>query len=153
MVAWIKKLLRLAGLRAPNGEPLEPLSTEAHNPAHGLETDNQALARPPAARAGADSLGTPAAQGGTEHGLRGRAGGTHSTALGSRVPRHAARTIESGLAALSYGELAPHLARNVLRLRNHHGPFRLAYLEALLRVADWRALREEDRMSVKGNQR
>jgi CRISPR-associated endonuclease/helicase Cas3 len=29
--------------------------------------------------------------------------------------------------------------RTALRLRDHYGPFRLAYLEALVRIADWRA--------------
>lgn len=113
---WIKNLLRLAGLQSPNREPLEPLSTEAHNPAHGLETRNRALARPPAARAGADSPVTPAAQGGAEHGLRGGTGGTDSAAGGTRAPRHATRYIETSLGVLSYAELAPHLARNVLAL-------------------------------------
>lgn len=114
---WIKNLLRLASLRAPNREPLEPLSTEAHNPAHGLETDNQALARPPTARAGADSPGAPAAQSGAEHGLRGRAGGPAHPGAGTRPPRAATRYLNTSLGVLSYAELAPHLATRVQALQ------------------------------------
>jgi CRISPR-associated endonuclease/helicase Cas3 len=34
--------------------------------------------------------------------------------------------------------------RTALRLRDHYGPFRLAYLETLVRVADWRASAGEE---------
>ena len=116
MLAWIKKLLRLAGLRAPNPEPLEPPSTEAHNPAHGLETRNRALAQPPAGGADPDSPQPDSAERGREHSVRGGAGGTDGAAGGIRAPRHATRYIETGLGVLSYGELAPYLAHNVLAL-------------------------------------
>lgn len=40
----------------------------------------------------------------------------------------------------------PSWAERMIRLRDNLGPFRLAYLEALLRAADWRASRPEDHL-------
>lgn len=43
------------------------------------------------------------------------------------------------LMELGEGAMGPSWTARVLRLLNEHGPFRLAWLEALVRIADWRA--------------
>lgn len=119
MLPWIgEKLMQLAGLRAPAGEPLEPGSTEAHNGSDGLETLNQTLAQPAAGRAGPDTSCPPAALGGAQHGVRGRAGGEAHPEEGTRPPYAASRYLNTALGVLSYAELAPHLATRVQALQS-----------------------------------
>lgn len=45
----------------------------------------------------------------------------------------------------------PSWAERMIRLRDTPGPFRLAYLEAILRAADWRASKSAERRTC-GNQ-
>lgn len=51
-----------------------------------------------------------------EHGLRGGAGGSGDAGGGARPPGGASRYVQTRFGILSYSELAPHLARNVLAL-------------------------------------
>jgi len=44
---------------------------------------------------------------------------------------------------LGTSEAGPSWLERTIRLRDRYGPFRLAYMEALLRVADWRASSKE----------
>ena len=115
---WIKKLLRRSGRKAPPRGSLEPLSEQADNPARGLETDNRTLAQPHARGAGSDSPGQLAAEGGAEHGVRGRAGGPAHSGAGTRPPRAATRYLNTALGVLSYAEIALHLARRVQALQS-----------------------------------
>jgi len=118
MLKWIAKLLRYAGRPASGREPLEPSTAKADNATHGLETRNRALANPPAGGAGPDSHGAPAAEGGAEHGVRGRAGGPAHPGAGTRPPRSATRYLNTALGVLSYAELEPHLATRVQALQS-----------------------------------
>lgn len=52
-------------------------------------------------------------------------------------------TLSLRLMELGMSEMGPSWLERMLALRDRHGPFRLAYLEALLRVADWRASAKE----------
>lgn len=45
--------------------------------------------------------------------------------------------------ALGDGAAGPSWVARTQRLLAQHGPFRLAWLEALVRIADWRASRAE----------
>lgn len=118
MLKWIKKMLRPERRQAEETR-LEPSPMEADNAVHGLETRNRALAQPSAGGAGPDSPGQPAAEGGAEHGVRGGAGGPAHPGAGTRPPPAATRYLNTALGVLSYAELAPHLARNVLALEKH----------------------------------
>lgn len=104
--------------RGAQKSKLEPSPKEADNAAHGLDTDDQTLAQPPAGGAGPDSPGPPAAEGGAEHGVRGRAGGPAHAGAGTRPPRAATRYLNTALGVLSYAELAPHLATRVQALQS-----------------------------------
>jgi len=70
------------------------------------------------------------------------------TDLGSGIVAPAVRLslepMELGLCEREPFEGQPSWAERMIRLRDRLGPFRLAYLEALLRVADWRASQRED---------
>jgi CRISPR-associated endonuclease/helicase Cas3 len=81
-----------------------------------LETNDQALAHPAASGASAHPPQPDSAERGREHGLRGGAGGAGDAAGGTRPPRDATRYVQTRLGVLSYADLAPHLARNVLAL-------------------------------------
>ncbi len=52
-------------------------------------------------------------------------------------------TLSLDLMELGEGDMGPSWADRVQRLLDAHGPFRLAWLEALVRIADWRASRKE----------
>ena len=134
MFTWIAKLLRLAGRPASNRERLESAGAEADNRMHDLEADHRTLARPPSGGAGSSALQPDSSERGREHGLRGRSGGTGGAGDGTRAPRHATRYIETRLGVLSYADLAPHLARNVLALerRIEDGEFVQAVLDDAL---------------------
>ncbi len=115
MMKWIEKMPRLARGQAEKKE-LEPSLMEADNAVHGLETENRTLAQPPAGRAGSHPPQPDSAERGREHGVRGRTGGPGNAAGGTRTPGDATGYLETSLGVLSYAELAPHLARNVLAL-------------------------------------
>jgi len=112
----IAKLLRLFGRRNADRGSLESSPVPADNAPHGLETNNQALAHPAPPGASAHPPQPDSVERGREHGLRGRAGGAGDAADGTRPPRDATRYVETRLGVLSYADLAPHLARNVLAL-------------------------------------
>ncbi len=44
---------------------------------------------------------------------------------------------------LGEGAMGPSWSARTLRLLTEHGPFRLSWLETLVRIADWRASEEE----------
>lgn len=54
-----------------------------------------------------------------------------------------ALTLKLALMEMGLGEQGPSWVERSLRLLEAHGPFRLAWLEALVRAADWRASRDE----------
>lgn len=51
----------------------------------------------------------------------------------------AATTLKLALMEIGLGEQGPSWSERALRLLDQHGPFRLAWLETLVRLADWRA--------------
>src|SRR5699024_3615229 len=53
--------------------------------------------------------------------------------------RSTALTLKLGLMELGEGEQGASWTERTLNLLDHHGPFRLAWLETLVRLADWRA--------------
>lgn len=116
------------------GRKLEPSPTEADNAAHGLEAGNRTLAQPPAGGAGPHPPRPDSAERGREHGVRRGTGGPGGDEGGTRAPRNATRYVETRLGVLSYSELAPHLARNVLALekRIEDGEFDPAALDDAL---------------------
>ncbi len=116
MFAWFAKLLRLTSRQGSEDESLESSPVPADNAPHGLETNNQALAHPAPTGASAPPPQPDSVERGRKHGLRGRAGGAGDAAGGTRPPRDATRYVETRLGVLSYADLAPHLARNVLAL-------------------------------------
>jgi CRISPR-associated endonuclease/helicase Cas3 len=52
-------------------------------------------------------------------------------------------TLKLALMEIGEGEQGPSWTERTLKLLDHHGPFRLAWLETLVRLADWRASAEE----------
>ncbi len=52
-------------------------------------------------------------------------------------------TLSLALMELGEGEQGPSWTARALNLLEHHGPFQLAWLETLVRLADWRASGEE----------
>ncbi len=112
-LAWLETLVRLADWRASAAEQLEPDNEEQQNTQHELARSHQALAQPAAGGAAATGIGESAAQGGAQHGLRGRAGGSGDAGSRTQPPQAATRYVDTTLGILSYAELAPHLARRV----------------------------------------
>jgi len=54
-------------------------------------------------------------------------------------------TLKLALMEIGAGEQGPSWTERTLKLLDEHGPFRLAWLETLVRLADWRASAEEQR--------
>lgn len=52
-------------------------------------------------------------------------------------------TLKLALMEIGEGEQGPSWTERTLQLLDQHGPFQLAWLETLVRIADWRASREE----------
>lgn len=112
-LAWLETLVRLADWRASAAEQLELENGVSHNAKHGLDRSHQPLAQPAAGGAAPPPPGELATQGGAQHGLRGRTGGSGDAGGGTRPPHAATRHLETTLGILSYTELAPHLAERV----------------------------------------
>ncbi len=112
-LAWLETLVRLADWRASEAEQLEPPDGRLHNATHELDRCHQALAQPVTGGTAATGAGESAAQGGAQHGLRGRTGGSGDAGSRTQPPHAATRYVDTTLGILSYVELAPHLARRV----------------------------------------
>lgn len=112
-LAYLETLLRVADWRASHEEQLEAERQVADNDKHELDRSHTPLAQAPAGGTTADSSHPPAAQGGAEHGVRGRTGGSADAGAGTRPPHAATRYLTTTLGVLSYAELAPHLANRV----------------------------------------
>ncbi|MBV6416970.1 MAG: hypothetical protein CMLOHMNK_01588 [Steroidobacteraceae bacterium] len=112
-LAWLETLVRLADWRASAAEQLAPSFARSHNAARGLETGNRTLAGAEPRGTTANPSSTAAAQGRTQHGLRGRAGGSEDAGGDTRPPRAATRRLDTALGPLTYAQLAPHLAERV----------------------------------------
>jgi CRISPR-associated endonuclease/helicase Cas3 len=54
-------------------------------------------------------------------------------------------TLKLALMEIGEGEQGPSWTERSLKLLDHHGPFRLAWLETMVRLADWRASAEEQK--------
>lgn len=61
--------------------------------------------------------------------------------------------LQLALMEIGIGEQGASWAERSLKLLEHHGPFRLAWLETLVRLADWRASREEQLAKDEGAQK
>jgi len=112
-LAWLETLVRLADWHASKAEQLEPDGRGSHNAGYELDRSHQTLAQPVAGGAAATCAGESAAQGGAQHGLRGRTGGRGDAGSRTQPPHAATRYLDTTLGILSYAELAPHLARRV----------------------------------------
>ncbi len=117
-LAWMETLVRLVDWRASDAAmSLEKEENPGDNVVYGLENKHHQMAGV-TARAQARNPDSPhPAQGGSEHGVRGRGSGSGTSGEGTQTPAHATRLIETTLGLLSYAELAPHLAREVERVQ------------------------------------
>jgi CRISPR-associated endonuclease/helicase Cas3 len=60
-------------------------------------------------------------------------------------------TLSLAVMELGEGPMGPSWTERTRKLLNAHGPFRLAWLESLVRIADWRASEEEQRRGQEGD--
>ncbi|MGD9584609.1 MAG: CRISPR-associated helicase Cas3' [Lysobacterales bacterium] len=89
------------------------------------------------------AMPTEAAQPGVKRYARGVWEGDVLPALDFDGEHSAETTLKLALMEIGEGEQGPSWTARTLRLLDEHGPFRLAWLETLVRIADWRASREE----------
>lgn len=118
-LAWLETLVRLADWRASAKERFDPRPCD--NGSYELDSSHPPVAALEPRTAAADSAPATAAQGGAQHGLRGRAGEPADAGSRTRPPHAATRHLDTALGVLSYSELAPHLARRVEALQNAIG--------------------------------
>lgn len=117
-LAWMEAVMRAADQRASRDATLVDPALMMENDAHGLETSHSSVAG--LARGGEDppELAQHSPQRGSQHGIRGRAGGPGDAGSSTRTPAHATRYLDTRLGALSYLELAPHLGLAVEALES-----------------------------------
>lgn len=119
-LAWLETLVRIADWRASAEEQrgsesgqLAESAKQSHTQDYELEDQHRPLAQTePRAETG-DKAAPDSPQGGQQHGLRGRSGGSGDVGARTRTPDHATREIETTLGVISYAELANHLAARV----------------------------------------
>lgn len=111
-LAWLEALLRAADQQATRDRTLaDPALMPDNAPHHELEASHPPVAGAARGREAAAPLGGHSAQRSQELRLRGRAGGSGDAGGRTRPPAHATRYLDTRLGALSYQELAPHLAQ------------------------------------------
>lgn len=120
-LAWLETLVRLADWRASRDEQLADNAQGQNNGAHELDPGHPPMAAAHAGGAAADPPPQSAAQGGAQHGFRGRAGGPADAGSRTRPPHSATRHLDTTLGVLSHAELAPHLARRLEALQHAIG--------------------------------
>ena len=115
-------------------ESLEPAADEVENEPDGLEAGDRTLACAAAGGTGPHPPQPHSPERGPEYGFRGGTGGASDAGGGARPAHGAARVVETRLGVITHGELAPHLARNVLELeeRIEDGQFSCAALDERL---------------------
>jgi len=89
------------------------------------------------------AMPTESAEPGVKRFARGVWEGDALPALEFDGERSEALRLRLALMEIGLGEQGPSWAERCLTLLERHGPFRLAWLETLVRLADWRASREE----------
>ncbi|MDN5873567.1 MAG: hypothetical protein L0H29_04200 [Sinobacteraceae bacterium] len=87
------------------------------NGAYELDDSHPSVAALEPRATAADPSQASAAQGGPQHGLRGRTGEPADAGSRTRPPHAVTRHLDTALGVLSYRELAPHLARRVEALQ------------------------------------
>lgn len=112
-LAGLETLLRIADARA---SALAPSGDVAHSINRELAGHHRPLAATSAAGQSPPPLGEHPGAGGTEHGFRGRAGELGDPARSTR-PERATRCIETTRGVLSYSQLAPLLAGQVVAVQ------------------------------------
>lgn len=128
-LAWLETLVRVADWRASRAEQLAVAGEERNNATDELDRSHPPVAPADPRAAAGDSPSAPAGQGGSQHGLRGRTGGSADAGARTRPPHAATRHLETTLGILSYSELAPHLARRVEAVQHAIGEGELEGLE------------------------
>lgn len=109
-LAWTEAVMSAEDQRASRDATLADPALMDENDAHGLEASHSSMEV--AARGGEDSseLAQHSAERGSQHGVRGRAGRPGDARSSTRAPGHATRYLDTRFGALSYLELAQHLA-------------------------------------------
>lgn len=114
-LGYLEAVLRAADIRASRSPVADPL-IEANTHVYGLERSNSPLAQSATGGAPSPGVGADPRERGGEHGIRGRAGRSGTTQVGTRAPASATRFVESTLGHVSYAALAIHLAKRVAQI-------------------------------------
>lgn len=99
------------------------------------------------------AMPTEAAAAGVKRFARGVWEGDSLPSLDFDGERSAETRLQLALMEIGVGEQGPSWAERSLKLLAEHGPFRLAWLETLVRLADWRASRAEQLANVGPDQK